>query len=1091
VTLSLLAGSTAASRQSLLFSALERAVEPESRVLDALILVPDSRARACAEAALTERFGARCWLPSVETFASLCGRHRHRVLRGRTVLTELERVAYVQGLLASEPWLGRTRPTRSLARRVVNALDAFAALRRDRSADIEPELVAFALGRARVRAGVERFADRYARALARSGRIDGTDAAWELVSWWHEHGYGEPGSLLTLDGFSELTPLMRAAFGALVGSFREVAVTLAAPTDGPDAIESEPGYMALSPLLSYLRAFPHRMVTAPDESASGPRRAAASLFHVSPAPVDANQGGEPSITIARRLNRRSEARTVARWIRSQVAAAASEPDPGEFVVAVPAIADYRELLIEAFEEYGILLSLPSRTPLREFAFVRRVQRALAHVAGPARGWNVREIEGLLGGAARLPEPPDMRERVARLCGWEPSDPRRDALPRLIAVARRYGFDEPFSEGEWYARLEAWIDLDAASRAEGPMPSERDRELNRRQELEDLAYAVCQIGDFIQRGISVASAGSPDAFLARFVGWLADYHLGPADWSHAADADPEEHDAWSRVDRVCRQTLEGFAASAGTEPVPASLWAEGLIQAIGEEPSVEWTAHHAGVPVIHVAQAGRQRSRHLFVLGLAETAELDACMEPPVTASSDGSERFHFREAIANADRVCLLYPERDGEHHLAGHPFIEDVRSVLGVETGAPVGVVPSEGENAPPLCVREALAHMGADDDASGAEDLCLPWENVAAMLDMERSRLDMSRWGPYDGYLEATPTVRQLLREHSRRPYSVSRIESYVNCPMRTFFDRVLRLRAPEERGDGVDALTLGAAIHAVLSEFYRGVPLDFRDDGFRVAARNRMREIAGRVFQRYDGAYPGVYWEEAKRELLRGLQDESEGAGRLARFIEFEASNERLLRTDQTVRARHIELGFGASRDDAGSAPPLRVPREGDEPILVIGRIDRVDVDPATGAFAVYDYKTGAPPSSAELLKGWSFQLPVYLLALEGYRDCVKPIGAALYEVSRTQCRTIDLPVATRRDGTWLNGLRAEIEDRVCEIDDHVRNGRFHLTTRSEVEAGCRHCPFQDICRIGSTPRIAYTTQPHFVPVPLNAGSRNTDA
>ena len=72
-------------------------------------------------------------------------------------------------------------------------------------------------------------------------------------------------------------------------------------------------------------------------------------------------------------------------------------------------------------------------------------------------------------------------------------------------------------------------------------------------------------------------------------------------------------------------------------------------------------------------------------------------------------------------------------------------------------------------------------------------------------------------------------------------------------------------------------------------------------------------------------------------------------------------------------------------------LRLPTAG-EPFTLIARADRIDVT-ANGTLRILDYKTGAPPRAAEVLKGFAPQLPLeaVIAAAGGFADVPrKPVG-----------------------------------------------------------------------------------------------------
>src|SRR5205807_1336707 len=80
-------------------------------------------------------------------------------------------------------------------------------------------------------------------------------------------------------------------------------------------------------------------------------------------------------------------------------------------------------------------------------------------------------------------------------------------------------------------------------------------------------------------------------------------------------------------------------------------------------------------------------------------------------------------------------------------------------------------------------------------------------------------------------------------------------------------------------------------------------------------------------------------------------------------------------------HLELAFGFEEEDPDSLPPLDI-SNGVASLRLRGRIDRVDLDPATNAALVRDYKVGrAEPAyrGAQWAEQRRLQVALYMLAV----------------------------------------------------------------------------------------------------------------
>lgn len=198
--------------------------------------------------------------------------------------------------------------------------------------------------------------------------------------------------------------------------------------------------------------------------------------------------------------------------------------------------------------------------------------------------------------------------------------------------------------------------------------------------------------------------------------------------------------------------------------------------------------------------------------------------------------------------------------------------------------------------------------------------------------------------------PRPRPLDRPIER--LTVTAFQDYLACPYRFYLKHVLKLRP---LGDGATELTassFGSLAHAVLADFGRGPLSRSRDAG-------QIRAFLGQSLDEHvqasfgDQATPAVYLQV---EQLRA---------RLAAFAAWQArwaaGGKRIL---------HTELGYESgqvSMDVDGI------------PFGLLGRIDRIDEDEATGLLYVFDYKVSGETRSPKdhLSHGeWkNLQLPLY--------------------------------------------------------------------------------------------------------------------
>jgi len=132
-------------------------------------------------------------------------------------------------------------------------------------------------------------------------------------------------------------------------------------------------------------------------------------------------------------------------------------------------------------------------------------------------------------------------------------------------------------------------------------------------------------------------------------------------------------------------------------------------------------------------------------------------------------------------------------------------------------------------------------------------------------------------------------------------------------------------------------------------------------------------------------------------------------------------------------------------------------------------------------VYDYKTGRPVSPTLVERGLSFQLPVYLLALQA-NGLGQPAAGAYYLLRRAD----DIRKAGYLgDQSALSGrgrrpdrfyppadfvaLLNWVQQNLLTIDRLIREGKFNPSLWEERDAGCRYCDFATICRYNATRQL----------------------
>jgi ATP-dependent helicase/DNAse subunit B len=165
--------------------------------------------------------------------------------------------------------------------------------------------------------------------------------------------------------------------------------------------------------------------------------------------------------------------------------------------------------------------------------------------------------------------------------------------------------------------------------------------------------------------------------------------------------------------------------------------------------------------------------------------------------------------------------------------------------------------------------------------------------------------------------------------------------------------------------------------------------------------------------------------------------------------------------------LEVEFGRG----GEHPPLEL-----DGLKFSGRLDRVDVDPETGAALVRDYKTGRTVVTKEKFEEMgSLQAQLYTLAVQEIleRD---PLGALYVALGGNAppirgflrgdraddaLSGVTMTGKDRCDEAQFDEVLARGRERAVEVARAIRGGKLD---RNPLGGECpRYCTFQSICRM----------------------------
>ena len=283
----------------------------------------------------------------------------------------------------------------------------------------------------------------------------------------------------------------------------------------------------------------------------------------------------------------------------------------------------------------------------------------------------------------------------------------------------------------------------------------------------------------------------------------------------------------------------------------------------------------------------------------------------------------------------------------------------------------------------------------------------------------------------------------------YSASQLKTYLDCPRKFYFEKLLRI-APERPED----FGLGQLIHRALELFHK----DGRNVSGEVSAlEEEMKRIFQTIWNGRRGNDDGAPFRENYPTILQQTTIERRAWEILGRYIHTETRPAAKESADRKIIACESSMKF-----EVGGHK-------------FVARIDRID-SVGTG-HRIIDYKTSAASvmGSATIKKKFinvddkddyipqDFQLPLYLLAArsEGYN----PVELTYYWLSQTDSKGMfkrsGLGVGEGGPDFLTNEDVEAAERNIVGVVEQISSGNFRPDPSSSY--GCRRCAFNPICGV----------------------------
>ncbi len=431
------------------------------------------------------------------------------------------------------------------------------------------------------------------------------------------------------------------------------------------------------------------------------------------------------------------------------------------------------------------------------------------------------------------------------------------------------------------------------------------------------------------------------------------------------------------------------------------------------------------------------------------------------------ERYHFYQSLCSWNKqLYLTYPKKEERRELVPSNFLDEFLAHFSVTEKSPADYDDKIYNK------EELLKHIGqigVEQFANDAEikNLKIDVEMIRNAIEIDNLRSDNPFIeSEYTGFIskKISPAIKDNLQKLNDKEYSISQLETYATCPYKYFAERILNLEPLEEPSEEIEALEMGSLLHSILYEFY--TQLKKKNIILNQASARQFQAAEDLIFsiakEKVDAANFNTVLSFFEIEKILGINSNRKNSI-LYKFLEEERNNE------EGYVPEYFELSFG------------RINKSGEQ--FEIGRtkfhgkIDRVDVDHQGKKFRVIDYKLGGKkPTSEDLYKGLSLQLPLYMYAAKKLiqvqlKKDYEPAGSEIYSLKfRDEDFGRKLIKLSRKKTTIEEDVELNEElIKVClnTVDKYVtaiQEGKFHLSTLEDRESKvCQYCNFKAICRI----------------------------
>lgn len=305
----------------------------------------------------------------------------------------------------------------------------------------------------------------------------------------------------------------------------------------------------------------------------------------------------------------------------------------------------------------------------------------------------------------------------------------------------------------------------------------------------------------------------------------------------------------------------------------------------------------------------------------------------------------------------------------------------------------------------------------------------------------------------IKKSEAILARLREKSENGFSPTALNVFIRCPLKFYYQEIMRLSEAETIEETIEAKTMGTAVHQVFEEVFNEYTGRFADPGSLTAKLAKTEQLLLEAFSQH---YKDGDLDFGKNHLVFKAS-----LFLVNQFIRHEA--ELLKNSGNPTGALKIialESNFGHQVQCEVEGNPMNV--------KIKGKTDRIDE--WEGIIRIIDYKTGNVSASELNLKSWdklitdpkmskAFQLLLYAWLYyrnhSGHSGKIESGNFTLRKISAGFMK-VKLPGNAEIDDETMNIF----EENLKALLEQILNPLVPFTQTADPE-NCTYCPFTAIC------------------------------